>query len=72
MPRGTSGAASWTPLGREGTASEIASVVAFFCSADAGFVTGQTLVVDGGYGLVDPIIKADSDRLRSQRNRGLE
>ncbi len=64
----TSAAAKWTPLGREGEPSEIASVVSFFCSTDASFVTGQTLVVDGGEGLVDPIIKLDSDRLRAERD----
>ena len=39
------------PLGRMGTASEIASVVAFLCGADASFMTGQSLVVDGGVSL---------------------
>lgn len=57
----------WTPMRRDGQPAEIASVVSFFCSDDASFVTGQTLVVDGGYGLVDPVIKADSDRLRAER-----
>lgn len=60
----------WTPLKRDGQPSEIASVVSFFCSSDASFVTGQTLIVDGGYGLVDPVIKADSDRLRAERAQG--
>ncbi|HTW97540.1 MAG TPA: SDR family oxidoreductase [Acidimicrobiales bacterium] len=36
------------PMGRIGTADEIAGVVAFLFSADAGFVTGHTLVADGG------------------------
>jgi 3-oxoacyl-[acyl-carrier protein] reductase len=58
---------SWTPMGRDGQTAEVASVVSFFCSADASFVTGQTLIVDGGYGLVDPVIKIDSDRLRNER-----
>lgn len=37
-----------TPLGRLGTVSDIVGVVAFLLSDDARFITGQTLVVDGG------------------------
>ncbi|MCL6553885.1 MAG: SDR family oxidoreductase, partial [Firmicutes bacterium] len=36
------------PLGRMGTAAEVAAAVAFLASPEAGFITGQTLVVDGG------------------------
>jgi NAD(P)-dependent dehydrogenase (short-subunit alcohol dehydrogenase family) len=36
-------------LGRFGQPEEIASVASFLLSADASFVTGHTLVVDGGY-----------------------
>jgi glucose 1-dehydrogenase len=39
---------SRTPLGRFGDADEIAGVVSFLASADAGFMTGQTLYPDGG------------------------
>ena len=36
------------PLGRMGSAEEIASAVAFLASPEAAYITGQTLVVDGG------------------------
>jgi len=36
------------PLGRAGTPGEVAGAVAFLASADAGYVNGQTLAVDGG------------------------
>ena len=36
------------PLGKTGTAEDIASAVAFLASAEAGYITGQVLCVDGG------------------------
>ncbi|MFL6181419.1 MAG: SDR family NAD(P)-dependent oxidoreductase [Actinomycetes bacterium] len=39
---------SRTPMQRLGKPAEIAAAVAFFCSPAASYVTGQTLVVDGG------------------------
>lgn len=39
------------PLGRVGKPEEIAQTVAFLASLDANYITGQTIVVDGGMGM---------------------
>jgi 3-oxoacyl-[acyl-carrier protein] reductase len=38
-----------TPLGRHGTPEDVAAAVLFLSSAQAGWITGQTLPIDGGY-----------------------
>jgi NAD(P)-dependent dehydrogenase (short-subunit alcohol dehydrogenase family) len=41
-----------TPLGRTGSPTDVAGSVMFLTSAAACYITGQTLVVDGGYSVV--------------------
>lgn len=36
------------PMGRPGTVAEVAKTIAFLMSADAGYITGQSILVDGG------------------------
>jgi 3-oxoacyl-[acyl-carrier protein] reductase len=42
-----------SPMGRSGTADEIAAAIAFLASAEASYVTGQVLVIDGGNALIE-------------------
>jgi NAD(P)-dependent dehydrogenase (short-subunit alcohol dehydrogenase family) len=41
--------AAYNPLGRIGKPEEIAAAVLFLCSEHASYITGTTLVIDGGY-----------------------
>ena len=38
------------PAGRPGTAEEVAALVGFLCSDDAGYVNGQVIGINGGMG----------------------
>jgi 3-oxoacyl-[acyl-carrier protein] reductase len=44
-------AGSYTPVGRSGTAVEVAAAVRFLADPTASFITGQQIVVDGGNSL---------------------
>jgi len=38
-----------TPMGRPGTVEDVANAVLFLVSPQAGHITGQNLIVDGGW-----------------------
>ncbi|QEN85787.1 SDR family oxidoreductase [Labrys sp. KNU-23] len=47
-PEGAETAGAFIPMGRIGEPEEIADVIVFLASSSARYLTGQTLVVDGG------------------------
>lgn len=65
---GSSESASVTPLGRSGTPDEVANVIGFMASAKASFVTGATIVVDGGYTSSDPIMLNEARHFQATKS----
>jgi NAD(P)-dependent dehydrogenase (short-subunit alcohol dehydrogenase family) len=45
----------WTPMRRMGTPADVGNAVAMLCTEEASFVTGQTVHVDGGASIMDPV-----------------
>jgi enoyl-[acyl-carrier protein] reductase III len=45
----------WTPMRRVGTPADIGNAVTLLCMDEASFITGQTIHVDGGASVMDPI-----------------
>lgn len=42
-----------TPLGRSGKPEELASAIAYLSSTDAGYITGQSIIIDGGNSIAE-------------------
>lgn len=61
-------------LDRIGTPNEIAAAVHFLASGEASFITGQTLIVDGGMSVIDypsrPMLNQVGNRLMSRPRAG--
>jgi len=52
----------WTPMRRVGTPADIGNAVTLLCMDEASFISGQTLHVDGGASIMDPIFPLDIQR----------
>lgn len=52
----------WTPLGRLGTPADIGNIVAFMCSEEAGWITGQVIFTDGGASIMNPELPPEIQR----------
>lgn len=50
-PEGLEAAKDYIPMGRVGEPEDIANVALFLASDAAGYLTGQTIIVDGGLGI---------------------
>jgi NAD(P)-dependent dehydrogenase (short-subunit alcohol dehydrogenase family) len=52
----------WTPMGRVGTPADVGNAVVLLCMDEASFITGQTLHVDGGASVMDPVFPLEIQR----------
>jgi 3-oxoacyl-[acyl-carrier protein] reductase len=52
--------ANCIPIGKIGKAADIVNAMLFLASAEAGYITGQTIVVDGGSTLPESPIDLDA------------
>ena len=52
----------WTPMGRMGTPADVGNAVVLLCMEEASFITGQTIHVDGGASIMDPVFPLEIQR----------
>jgi NAD(P)-dependent dehydrogenase (short-subunit alcohol dehydrogenase family) len=56
----------WIPMGRLGTPADIGNAVTLLCSEEASWITGQTLAVDGGASLMEPLMPLEMQQATSE------
>jgi 3-oxoacyl-[acyl-carrier protein] reductase len=54
-PEAEARAAGMNPMGRIGEPDDVAQAIAFLLSPQSSFITGQTIALDGGQGIIHPL-----------------
>jgi len=57
-------APEFTPIERIGAPQEVAETIYFLASENSGFVNGENIMIDGGYGNVSVLLKKENSRIR--------
>lgn len=60
--------ATSTPIGKIGSPDDVASAVAFLASPDSSFLTGISIIVDGGFRLVNEMDKVMIDMINGSQS----
>lgn len=55
-----------TPLGRNATTQEIADLVNYLMSSKSSFINGAIINIDGGYTMIDNVVKQEFDNHRKE------
>ena len=51
----------FSPIARVGTPKDVAKVVYFLSSDEAGFISGENITIDGGYNIESVLLKSEAD-----------
>ena len=56
----------FSPISRVGTPRDVAKVVYFLASEEAGFISGENIIIDGGYSIMSILLKSEADEKLSE------
>lgn len=51
----------FSPIARVGTPKDVAKVVFFLATDEAGFISGENITIDGGYSIESVLLKSEAD-----------